>query len=99
MSSGKGCWAYIVSDRYRGRIYTDITTDIAARLAQHREGTGSAFVAKYSFKRLVFIERRQDIVEAIASEKAIKKWRRAWKITLIELVNPDWDDLYENLHG
>ena len=76
----------MMSDRYRGGIYTGMTANLAERITQHREGKGSAFVAKYAFTRLVYAERHDLIVDAIAREKAIKKWRRAWKIELIETM-------------
>ncbi|MEO0418004.1 MAG: GIY-YIG nuclease family protein [Pseudomonadota bacterium] len=88
----------MTSDRYRGGIYTGVTTDLAARIQQHRDGTGSAFVRKYGFARLVMIEHHRRIEDAIAREKAIKKWRRAWKIELIETQNPDWNDLFESVN-
>jgi putative endonuclease len=65
----------------------------------HREGHGSKFCAHYSLKRLVHAEQAPTIDEAIAREKAIKKWNRAWKIELIEQANPDWDDLFETINA
>jgi len=90
-------WVYMMSDRYRGGIYTGVTSDLAARVFQHREGTGSAFVRNYGFTRLVYAENHDRIVDAIAREKAIKKWRRAWKIELIEAMNPQWHDLFDTI--
>lgn len=84
----------MMSDRYRGGIYTGVSSKLAARVSQHKAGIGSDFVARYGFKRLVYMERHEDIRDAIAREKAIKKWRRAWKIELIESMNPDWNDLF-----
>jgi putative endonuclease len=95
----RGGHVYMMGDRYRGGIYTGVTADLAARATQHREGRGSAFVKKYGFTRLVYMERHERIEDAIAREKAIKKWRRAWKIELIESMNPDWADLYAILNG
>lgn len=92
-----GC-VYMMADRYRGAIYTGVSAEIAARTAAHREGRGSRFCAKYGLNRLVYAERHDDIYAAIAREKAIKKWRRAWKIELIERANPDWLDLYERMN-
>ena len=94
----KGGWVYMMSDRYRGGIYTGVTADLAARVTQHREGRGSAFVRKYGFTRLVYAEWTEEIEDAIRREKAIKKWRRAWKIEWIEKMNRDWDDLYKWLN-
>jgi putative endonuclease len=93
-----GGWAYMMADRYRGAIYTGITSNLPARIDAHRNGHGSKFCAQYGLKRLVFAEHFDRIDEAIAAEKATKKWRRAWKIELIERTNPDWDDLYEMLN-
>jgi putative endonuclease len=92
----RGGWVYIMADRYRGTIYTGVTSDIGPRAFQHREGKGSRFVAKYGLLRLVYVERYERIDEAIAREKAIKKWLRAWKIELIEKANPNWLDLFEH---
>jgi putative endonuclease len=92
----RGGYVYMMSDRYRGGIYTGVTADIARRSFQHRDGTGSRFVAKYRFLRLVYVEPYERIDEAIAREKAIKKWRRQWKINLIESANPNWLDLFEH---
>lgn len=88
----------MMSDRYRGGIYTGVTAHLVERITQHREGRGSAFAAKYGFVRFVYTERYDRIEEAIAREKAVKKWRRAWKIELIEKMNPDWVDLYDKIH-
>ena len=61
---------------------------------QHREGKGSAFCRRYGLKRLVYAEEHDSIEDAIAREKAMKAWKRAWKIELVEGVNPEWDDLF-----
>jgi len=94
-----GGWVYFMTDRYRGTLYTGVTSDIAARVFAHREGRGSKFCARYRLTRLVHAEQAPTIEEAIAREKAIKKWNRAWKIELIEHANPDWDDLFETLNA
>lgn len=89
----KGGWVYMMADRYRGTIYTGVTADIGRRVEQHRSEGGSRFVKRYGLDRLVYTEWHDEIEFAIAQEKAIKKWRRQWKIDLIEQVNPDWADL------
>ena len=94
----RGGWIYMMADRYRGAIYIGVTADLAARVYAHREGRGSRFCARYGLKRLVFAEQAPTIEDAIAREKAMKKWRRAWKIQVIERANPDWDDLYEMMN-
>lgn len=92
----RGGWLYMMADRYRGAIYTGVTADIARRTHQHRNGQGSRFVKRYGLIRLVHAEHYERVEDAIAREKAIKKWRREWKIALIETANPDWADLYEH---
>lgn len=91
-------YVYIITNRKQGALYTGVTADISQRIVQHRERTGSKFAKKYEIYRLVYIETHDDITFAIAREKAIKKWRRAWKIELIEQANPDWRDLFFDLN-
>ena len=93
-----GGWVYLLANRYRGTIYTGVTADLARRTWQHRE-RGAGFVARYGVTRLVYAEPHDSIEAAIAREKAIKKWRRQWKIDLIETQNPDWRDRYDELIG
>jgi putative endonuclease len=69
------------------------------RIWQHREGIGSEHTKKYRIARLVYMERFEEIQDAIRKEKALKKWMRDWKIELIEKANPDWVDLYETLNA
>ena len=88
----KGGWVYILANRKHGALYTGVTSDIAARMVQHREGKGSAFRATYGISRLVHVEWHDEIEDGIAREKSVKKWLRAWKIELIETANPDWRD-------
>jgi putative endonuclease len=95
----RGGWVYIMADRYRGTLYIDVTSDLAARVWAHREGRGSKFCSRYGLKRLVYAEQAPTIEEAITREKATKKWNRAWKIRLIEQANPDWDDLFEMINA
>ena len=94
-----GGWVYMMADRYRGAIYTGVSAYLPERVTQHREGKGSAFCSKYKLTRFVYRENYNRIEDAIGREKAIKKWRRAWKIELIETMNPDWDDLYDRING
>ena len=95
----KGGWVYIMADRYRGTLYIGVTSGIVARVYAHREGHGSKFCSRYGLTRLVYAEQAPTIEEAIAREKAMKKWSRAWKIELIEGANPDWLDLYETINA
>jgi putative endonuclease len=88
-----------MADRYRGTMYIGATADLARRMSQNRDGRGSAFVTKYKLFRLVHAEHFERIDEAIAREKALKRWLRSWKIELVEKANPNWLDLYEQLIG
>jgi putative endonuclease len=91
----RGGWIYIMTNKPRGVLYIGVTADLSARVMQHRTGTGSAFCRRYNLTRLVHAERHDDIALAIAREKALKAWKRDWKIALVETGNPDWRDLFE----
>ena len=86
-------YVYIMASQKNGTLYVGVTSDLAGRLLQHRSGTGSKFVARYGVVRLVWFDEYELIIDAIAREKAIKKWPRQWKIKLIEERNPDWQDI------
>ena len=93
----KGGWVYILADRFRGALYVGVTSDLAARMVQHRDGNGSAYCARRGITLLVWAERGDSIEDCIEHEKGLKRWRREWKFDLIEKTNPDWDDLFEHL--
>lgn len=90
-----GGWVYIMANRYRGGMYVGVTADLIRRVHQHREGEGSKHVVDYGKRHLVYVEWHEAIEPAIAREKLIKKWRRAWKFALIEANNPEWRDLWD----
>ena len=92
-----GGWVYIMADRYRGTLYVGVTSDLAARITQHRNGEGSEFCQKHGLIRLVWAEHCGSITDVITHEKRLKRWRRDWKFNLIEQANPDWSDLYDTL--
>ena len=93
-------WVYIMTNRANGVLYTGVTSNLPRRIYEHREGIVDGFTKQYGLKRLVFAEPHEDIRVAIAREKALKSWPRAWKIRLILDVNPAWADLYPLLaHG
>ena len=94
----RGGWVYILASKRNGTLYVGVTADLAARVWQHRTEP-KGFVARYGCRLLVHAEEFPTIDEAIAREKAIKKWRRAWKLELIERGNPEWEDLYRHLLG
>ncbi|WP_246668230.1 MULTISPECIES: GIY-YIG nuclease family protein [Bradyrhizobium] len=83
----------MLASRRHGTLYVGVTNGIGNRLALHRPGRGSQFVKKYGVTRLVYVEVYASPQEAIAREKALKEWRRDWKIRLIEQDNPEWGDL------
>ena len=92
-----GGWVYIMTNKRDGVLYIGVTADLPVRIVQHREGKGSAFCRRYGLDRLVYAEPHEDIHDAITREKAMKAWRRAWKIELIEQANPEWNDLFQHL--
>jgi len=84
---------YILASQRHGTLYIGVTNSLRTRLEQHRQGDGSAFVARYGVHRLVYVENYERPDEAIAREKQLKRWKRDWKIRLIEEDNLDWNDL------
>jgi putative endonuclease len=92
-------FVYILASKRNGTLYTGITANIPERVTAHREGRGSAFVTKYNVTRLVWYEGHPLYASAIQRETSIKRWKRAWKIALIEKTNPDWNDLLEWWNG
>ena len=95
----KGGWVYIMTNRRNGTLYCGVTSNLARRAWEHREGVIPGFTRQYGLKRLVWYERFPDIRDAIQRETTMKHWPRAWKVRLIHAMNPDWDDLYEQLNG
>ena len=87
---------YILASQTRGTLYVGVTSDLLQRGLDHREGRIPGFSRKYGCKLLAWYEQDADINVAIEREKEIKKWRRAWKLALIEKSNPQWRDLYED---
>jgi len=84
---------YILASRRNGTLYIGVTNSLRTRLEQHRAGKGSEFVKQYGIYRLVYVENYGRPDEAIAREKQLKRWKRDWKIRLIEQDNLDWSDL------
>ncbi|GGC95984.1 GIY-YIG nuclease family protein [Aquisalinus flavus] len=93
----KSYWVYIMASGRHGTLYVGVTSDLATRAWQHRNKITKGFTAKYDVNRLVWWENFDSIEAAITRDKKIKKWRRDWKIALIEERNPDWLDLYPGL--
>jgi len=91
-------WVYIMANRYRGALYVGVTADLASRVSQHCDGSGSDYCARRGLTRLVWAEFSNPIGAAIAHEKRLKRWRREWKFALIEKANPEWNDLFDTLN-
>lgn len=97
--SVRAYWVYMLAGHKNGTRYTGVTNDLARRLHEHQTGQGSRFTARYSVRRLVWYEQHATAELAIAREKAIKTWPRAWKVELIEAENPEWFDLGRMLNS
>jgi putative endonuclease len=82
-----------MASAFYGRIYTGVTSNLVGRIQQHRDGRFDGFTKKYDIKRLVWFEVGDTMDSPISREKTIKKWRRDWRINLIERENPAWNDL------
>lgn len=91
----KAYWVYILCSNRNGTLYVGITNNIIRRAYEHKQKIVKGFTAKYNIMKLVYTEKFTDIKEAITREKALKKWKRNWKIQLIEKANPEWKDLSE----
>jgi len=94
----KTYYVYILASKRNGTFYTGVTNDLARRVWEHREGLVAGFTKKYGVKMLVYFEIFEDIHVAIARETRLKKYKREWKINLIQKDNVYWRDLYETLN-
>ncbi|WP_374573065.1 GIY-YIG nuclease family protein [Phenylobacterium sp.] len=90
-------FVYILASRRHGTLYVGVTNDVVRRTAEHKAKEARGFTKRYGVDRLVWWLEFGQVDEAIAFEKKLKRWRREWKINLIERENPDWSDLYPAL--
>ena len=90
-------FTYILSNGYRGTLYTGVTNNLLRRVYEHQEGVVPGFSKRYGLDKLVWFEPHTSIEAAISREKSIKRWKRVWKFELIERDNPDWNDLSSTL--
>ena len=95
----KGGWTYILTDRPFGILYVGVTADLSERMTAHREGRGSEFCRRWGLKTLVLAEPHATIDEAIVREKALKNWKRDWKLRLVAETNPEWRDLFDSINA
>ena len=93
----KGAFVYIMTNKRNGTLYVGAATNLPKRIGEHRQGLGSKFTSKYGLKRLVYVEPHATIQDAVSREHLMKKWKRSWKIELIESRNPDWNDLFDKV--
>lgn len=88
---------YMLASRWRGTLYVGVTSDLVKRVWEHKNDLVPGFTSRYGVHDLVWYEQHGDMYQAIVREKAIKEWKRAWKVALIEQENPRWMDLYPSL--
>lgn len=97
MADVKQPCVYILSSKRNGTLYVGVTSDLVKRGWEHRTDVVEGFTNKYGVHTLVYFEMCDDMVSAIAREKQLKKWNRAWKLRLIEERNPEWRDLWQDI--
>ncbi len=93
----KTYYVYIMASKKNGTLYIGVTNNLPQRVWEQKNDVHEGFTKKYGVHRLVWFEVTSDVEEAILREKQMKKWRRQWKINLIEEENPNWNDLYEGI--
>jgi len=93
----KSYHVYILASGKNGTLYIGVTNDLVRRVYDHKNGSIAGFTKKYGVHRLVYYESYIDVHDALAREKRMKKWKRQWKIDLIESVNPEWKDFYSQI--
>ena len=93
----KQFFVYIVASKKNGTIYVGVTSDLIKRVWEHKNGLVDGFTKQYDIKMLVYYEKHEEALSAIKREKKIKKWRRQWKVNLIEKKNLHWKDLYQDI--
>jgi len=90
-------YVYLLASRKHGTLYLGVTNDLVRRVYEHKSKAVPGFTSRYNVTRLVWFECYEDPENAIVREKILKKWRRDWKIRLIEEANSDWTDLYSSI--
>ena len=92
-------WVYILANRRRGTLYVGSTDNLGRRIWEHKQKLIPGFTTRYGVDRLVYYEAYDLLMDARHRERSMKRWRRAWKIELIESFNPEWRDLYFDLNN
>jgi len=93
----KNYYVYILANKRNGTLYIGMTNDLVRRVSEHKNNLVEGFTKKYQIHSLVYYELTTDVTTAIEREKQLKKWKRTWKLELIEKKNPYWNDLYQDL--
>jgi len=93
----KKAFVYILASKRNGTLYIGMTSILVKRVYEHKRNLVDGFTNKYKVHHLVYFEEYEDIQQAITQEKQVKKWKRKWKLALIEKVNPNWQDLYDEI--
>lgn len=97
MSFDKHYFVYILASKRNGTLYIGVTNNLIRRVYEHKNDLIEGFTKKYGVHHLVYYEMTNDVKSAIEREKRLKKWNRKWKLELIEKMNPQWKDLYDEL--
>ena len=90
-------YVYLLASKKHGTLYLGVTNDLVRRVYEHRTKAARGFSSQYNITRLVWFEIYDDPISAISREKQLKKWKRNWKVQLIEARNPKWEDLYQSI--
>ena len=93
----KKYYIYILASKKNGTLYIGVTNNLIKRTYEHKNNITPGFTQKHNIHKLVYYEVYNEIYDAIEREKCLKRWKREWKIKLIEKSNPDWDDLYNRI--
>lgn len=93
----KTFYVYILASQRNGTLYVGVTSDLLKRVSEHKDKKVKGFTEKYGVDRLVYYEQTNDVRAALQREKTLKRWKRNWKLELIEKENPEWRDLYEKI--
>ena len=92
-------YTYIMASKRNGTLYVGITSDLIKRVYQHKNNLVPGFTSQYDVHMLVYYEQHHEVLQAIKREKRLKEWKRNWKLALIEIDNPKWEDLYIEITG
>ncbi len=92
-------YVYIMASKRNGTLYIGVTKNLIKRVYEHKHNLVESFTKKYNVHKLVYYEYTEDVISAIEREKRLKTWQRQWKLRLIEEMNPEWNDLYDELIG